>query len=124
MNISTSAWQPNTVLQWVRPTEGHDYLFDRLYICHPAAEHGQLHILQWLSLSQGNEDGRLQALAHPGIMKSAAHGGYLSIMQWLRALNVPCPLDPEVVLVAVEQGAGHIAVVRWLRTRPLIALDS
>ena len=106
------------VLQWVRPMEGHDYLFDRLYICHPAAEHGQLHILQWLSVSQqaNNEDGRLQAFAHPGIMKSAARGGYLSIMQWLRALNVPrCPiLDPEVVLVAVEQ--GNIDMVRWLRT--------
>ncbi|KAJ1414439.1 hypothetical protein B484DRAFT_165660 [Ochromonadaceae sp. CCMP2298] len=47
--------------------------------------------------------------------QSAAKGGHLHVLQWLRAQDPPCPWDQLTCGLAAK--GGHLHVLRWLRTQ-------
>ena len=46
---------------------------------------------------------------------SAARGGQLEVLQWMRAQDPPCPWDSNVCYYAAEH--GHLDVLRWARSQ-------
>jgi hypothetical protein len=70
-----------------------------------AAFHGQIDSLEWLR-SVG-----LQWRTE--ICTAAARGGRLSVLQWLRQQDLPCPWDTWTCTVAAEN--GHLPVLQWAR---------
>lgn len=113
------------------------WLAARGYSLHPAtetaAELGDLGLVRWLVEEQRvpPDSGWTFALAasnaHHAVLcylrdhgwtcgkhacASAAGGGHIAVLEWLRAQNPPCPWDAKEYTLAARN--GHVDVLRWL----------
>ncbi|GBF93557.1 hypothetical protein Rsub_06277 [Raphidocelis subcapitata] len=101
-----------------------------------AAFHGDLAALRWalLLLHRDNDGtrycaaaaagGQLEALQFARLLGyewsvstcvEAAHSGHLTVLQWARAQQPPCPWNEWTCSAAAA--AGHLGVLQWLRTQ-------
>jgi hypothetical protein len=57
----------------------------------------------------------LLVLGVSGLVPSAARGGHLVVLQWLRAQDPPCPWDERTSGSAA--GGGHLELLQWSRAQ-------
>lgn len=81
-----------------------------------AAGRGDIAILECLK-----QDGHL--ILDVGACESAARGGYLTTLQWLRTQDPTCPWNPRhCVLHAAAE--GHLAVLQWVHVQDTVFMWS
>ena len=49
------------------------------------------------------------------VCSAAAAGGQLTVLQWLRSQDPPCPWDERTCYAAAR--SGHLTVLQWLRSQ-------
>jgi hypothetical protein len=78
-----------------------------------AAELGNIEVLEW-ALKWARDQDPLFAL-NSTISDAAALAGHLSILQYLRAQNPPCPWSIQTCSNAALR--GHVDVIEWMRSQ-------
>lgn len=98
------------VLQWLRAALDPPCPWNVTTCAAYAARNGHIRMLEWIRV-QDSTARKWTA----GVTAEAADFGQLQVLQWLRALDPPCPWNEGVCNAAAEN--GHLPVLQWVRAQ-------